>query len=350
MSKRDDFLFEVLTEELPPKSLLRLGLSLQEQVQDRLQKIDLPFEQINFFATPRRLAIYIKNLAAATKEQQVERKGPAKSAAFDKDGKPTQACIGFARSCGVTPEQLETISTPQGEWLSYKQRVPGKTVTEIMPGIIEQAINALPIPKRMRWGAGEVQFVRPVHAVIMLYGDQVIESKILGCAANRITRGHRFLAPDWITIPTAAVYASLLQTEGFVIADFYARRDKIKEQAQALVKEKLGANAHALISNDDFLNEVTGLVEWPVALCGDFAAEYLALPAEVLISSMEDHQRYFPVYGEKGKLLAHFVTISNIESLDSKRVVHGNERVLRARLADAAFFLKPIKKKVWSNA
>lgn len=336
MNQRDDFLVEILTEELPPKALLGLAQYFKKQVEERLQKLEVTFEQIDLFATPRRLALLVKNLVAMTQDQRVDRKGPARLAAFDAAGKPTPACEGFARSCGVTVAELQVIKTPQGEWMGYQQAIPGKSVIELLPGVIEQALAALPIAKRMRWGSGDVQFVRPVHAVVMLYGDQTVPATILGCEAGRLTRGHRFHAPDWLSIPNAAAYVDLMEKQGRVMVDFAKRRDKIVAEAQAC--------ASIFISSDEFLNEVTGLVEWPVALQGQFDQAFLALPKEVLISSMQDHQRYFPVLDKtKHQLSPHFVTISNIESHDKKRVIQGNERVLRARLSDAAFFYESDK-------
>lgn len=335
MKKFDDFLFEIQTEELPPKALLNLAESFKKEVEQRLQKAELSFKTVKFYATPRRLAIYVTELATGTKEQLIERKGPAKSAAFDKEGKPTPACLGFARSVGVTKDQLETIITPQGEYLSYKQLVPGKSVAEILPAIIEQSLNALPIPKRMHWGASDVEFVRPVHAAIMLYGDAVIPATILGLKTDRVTYGHRFHAPQSLSIPHPNQYEEILEKQGYVIADFEKRRNEIVKQATAL--------GNILISSDSFLNEVTNIVEWPVAIKGNFDEAFLQIPQEVLVSSMQEHQRYFPVC-ENAKLLPHFITISNIESRDPQQVIHGNERVLRARLADAAFFFEADKK------
>lgn len=332
MNKRDDFLVEILTEELPPKALFKLAKAFSAAVNERLQKAGLAFDEVTFFATPRRLAVLVKNLAEQTPDQLIDRKGPALSAAFDASGKPTPACVGFAKSCGVTPEELQTIKTPQGEWVGYNQKVPGKSVSELLPDIVEAAAMALPIPKRMRWGDGDAQFVRPVQSVIMMYGDKVIDTIILGCKTGRETRGHRFHANRLIVLKHVSEYESLLEAEGKVIADFDKRRKMVREKAEAC------SNGKVLISSDELLDEVTGLVEWPVALFGNFDAEFLKLPSEVLISSMEDHQRYFPVVDSKDKLLPHFVTISNIDSQDAKRVTHGNERVLRARLSDAVFF------------
>ncbi|VVC76829.1 Glycine--tRNA ligase beta subunit [Aquicella siphonis] len=343
MKKHEDFLIEIHTEELPSKSILKLGEGFCQQISERLHKAGLEFDDIKFFATPRRLAVFVKDLAATQPDQVVERRGPAVSAAFTADGKPTPACAGFARSCGVAPEELTKTVTPQGEWVSYTKKMPGKSVAELMPEIAEQAALTLPIPRRMRWGEKDAQFARPIHSVMMLYGDKVIEGTILGYPAGRMTRGHRFHAPDWFTLLHAAEYEALMRDEAYVIADFESRRSEILNAARASVELAFTFHASALIDHD-LLDEVTGLVEFPVALIGSFDKEFLALPPEVLISSMQDHQRYFPVAGSDEKLLPHFVAISNIKSHDPKRVIHGNERVLRARLADAAFFYSTDKK------
>jgi glycyl-tRNA synthetase beta chain len=350
MNKQDDFLVEVQTEELPPKSLLALGKAFSKQIQEQLQKSELTYQKIKFFATPRRLAILITQLLANQPNQMIERRGPARLAAFDLEGRPTRACIGFARSCEVAPEALITIKNSQGEWVGYHQIIPGKSVAELMPVLVEQALINLPMPKRMRWGSGNTSFIRPIHSIVMLYGDQVIEGMILGFNTGRVTHGHRFLAPGAITIPHAAAYESLLATEGFVIADFELRREKIKEQAVQILKDKIATAGKVVFSTQaddlELLNEVTGLVEWPIALCGQIDPQFLAMPKEVLVSSMQDHQRYFPVVDSQSqdKLLPYFVMISNVPALEENRVIQGNERVLRARLADAAFFYDADKK------
>lgn len=335
MSDHADFLVEIQTEELPPKALKRLGKAFLSEVEERLRKADLKFTDAQFFATPRRLAVLVKNLTAKQADSTVERKGPAMESAFDKDGKPTPACVGFARSCGVTPEQLTTIKNPSGTWVGFQQNVAGKHVHELLPTIVQQALTALPIPKRMRWGNHSVEFVRPVHSVILLFGDDIIHADILGCQTGRKTLGHRFLSKGWIEIKNPADYAAKLKI-GFVIADFDQRKDKIREAAIAI-------NSQVDI-HEDLLDEVTGLVEWPVAISGHFDEKFLDVPQEALISAMQDHQRYFPVVDKNGKLMPQFVAISNIESKDEKSVIAGNERVLRARLSDAAFFFEKDKK------
>lgn len=350
MQKREDFIVEIHTEELPPKALLKLANAFLEQIKDRLTKADLSFEAIHYFATPRRLAVFVKNLVSAQPDQIVERKGPALNAAFDAEGKPSKACEGFAKSVGVAPKDLMTIKTDQGEWVGYRQEVPGKAVGALLPEMVEQSLHALPIPKRMRWGDNDAQFVRPVHSIIMLYGDEIIPATILGCKAGRVTRGHRYYGVDLITIPHASTYESLLETEGRVIADFAKRREKIKVEAESLVKKSLGDKAH-IAMDEALLDEVTGLVEWPVALLGQFDAKFLKVPSEVLISSMQDHQRYFPIFANQDdtELLPNFITISNIDSRDKARVIQGNERVLRARLSDAAFFFETDQKETLAS-
>jgi glycyl-tRNA synthetase beta chain len=331
-----DFLVEIHTEELPPKALLRLSEAFAKEIEDRITKAGLSFTDKQIFATPRRLAFLVNKLDAKQIDASIERKGPALSAAFDKEGKPTPACLGFAKSCGVTPEQLTTLKTDAGTWVGFQQHVPGKTVQELLPLFVQQAVSALPIPKRMRWGNNTVEFVRPVHSVIMLYGKDIIDATILGCKTDRRTQGHRFLSSGWLEVTAPADYAPLLEKQGYVIADFSTRKEKIRNDAIALC-----ANVSI---QEELLTEVTGLVEWPVAIMGTFDKNFLEVPQEALISAMQDHQRYFPVIDAEGKLLPQFITISNIASKNVQQVITGNERVLRARLSDAAFFYDVDKK------
>jgi glycyl-tRNA synthetase beta chain len=238
---------------------------------------------------------------------------------------------------------LTTIKNEQGGWVGYQQTVPGKSVTDILPGIVQEALAALPIPKRMRWGSHTVEFVRPAHSVIMLYGEDIIEAEILGLTAGRDTQGHRFHSAGTISITSPADYATQLEEQGFVIADFNHRKAVIWDQVQALIQQAFHGEAQAVVE-DELLNEVTGLVEWPVAIMGSFDDSFLAVPAEALISAMQDHQRYFPVKDLQGNLLPYFITISNIAGHDMPRIIAGNKRVLRARLSDAAFFFETDKK------
>src|SRR3990167_2819736 len=304
MISRNDFLVEILTEELPPKALSRLGENFLATVKQGLQQAGLEFDDAVAYTTPRRLAVMAHNLVSEQPTQTVERKGPALTAAYDSDGKPTPACLGFARSCGISPDALMTMTNKQGEWVAYNHITVGKSAAVLLPGIIQQALAALPIPKRMRWGSGTVEFVRPVLAVSMLYGNDVIAATVLGCHAGRTTYGHRVHAPQPLEIAHPRDYLSLLENSGHVIADFMRRKAMIRSQMENMripphcsAEKEKNVSAHVLIS-EDLLDEVTGLVEWPVAICGQFDPVFLALPAEVLISSMQDHQRYFPVVND----------------------------------------------------
>ncbi|EKD53698.1 MAG: hypothetical protein ACD_60C00160G0020 [uncultured bacterium] len=340
LKNKDDFLVEIHTEELPPKTLRRLAGCFLLEITNQLNKLGLVYEEASFFATPRRLAVWIKKLADKQESTTALRKGPKLSMAFDKDHQPTKACIGFARSLGVTPNELIILKDPQGECVGYSQNVAGKSVQELLPNVVEQALNALPMAKRMRWGNGTVQFVRPVHSVMMLYGDKIIDAAILGCQSGRLTEGHRFHSKGWITITKPLQYEKTLARK-YIVADFSKRKEMIRKSAA----KAIDFLPHATVVLDEHvLDEVTGLVEWPVALRGTFDKTFLAAPQEVLISAMQDHQRYFPVIDQKGKLLPYFVMISNIKSRDEAIVIKGNENVLRARLADAAFFFETDKK------
>ena len=337
MTKHADCLIEIHTEELPPKAQKKLMLAFQQQMEERLRKENLSFSAVRGFVAPRRLAVIIDALADAQPDQIIERKGPALGAAFDQNGVPSKACEGFARSCHVTPKELLTIRTDQGEWVGFNMAVKGKPLAELLPAMVEQAALALPISKRMRWGSSAVEFVRPVHSVILLHGKKVIPAEILGCKTGNVTHGHRFMADVKIKISAASDYESMLEKDGKVIVDFNRRRDLIRAEAEKCLPEALAKKGKIIIT-DDLLDEVTGLVEWPVAMCGQFDKEFLTVPKEVLMSSMQDHQRYFPVADNIGNLLPLFVFISNIKSKKPQQVLHGNERVLRARLADAKFF------------
>ncbi len=341
LKKHDDFLVEIHTEELPPKTLHRLAESFLTEIKTRLDKLELSYRDAQFFATPRRLTVLVNKLAAKQKDTIVERRGPALEAAFDKIGNPTPACIGFAKSCSVTPDQLTTIKTEQGEWVGYQQHVSGKTIQEILPTLVQQALSALPIAKRMRWGAEPTEFVRPVKSVLMLYGNEIIDAEILGCRTHRLTRGHRFHSKKPLSISKPADYVKTLE-RNYVIVDFEKRKSLIRQ----LAKEVIAKQSHLqTMIDENILDEVTGLVEWPVAICGNFDETFLKVPQEVLIAAMQDHQRYFPVVDQHKKLMPYFITISNIQSKNMQSVVEGNQCVLRARLADAAFFFETDKKR-----
>ena len=334
MSDKQDLLIEIGTEELPPKALQTLSNAFTNGIVDGLKKASLQADDIVSYAAPRRLAVLLKGIPVKQKDQSVERKGPAKKAAFDAEGNPTKAVEGFARSCGVSPQELEEIDTPKGTWLVFRQQIPGKNTAELVPNIVSQSIAKLPIPKRMRWGASDIEFVRPVHWIIMMLGDQVIPGKILGVPSGNTTLGHRFHHPEPIAIKQASDYAHVLRETGKVVASFSERREEVHKQAKASA-EALGGKAHI---EEDLLDEVTALVELPVAVSGSFDPSYLEIPQECLISSMQDHQKYFPVVDDKGELLAHFITISNINSSNPDTVREGNERVISPRFSDAKFF------------
>ena len=345
MKDFDDLLIELGTEELPPKALAKLSKAFHQGVEQGLKKAELTFDDIRPYATPRRLALVISKLQTKQPDRVVERRGPAVTAAFDEEGNPTKALLGFAGSCGVEVDDLDTMKTDKGAWLVFKQEQVGATAAELLPEIIQQALNDLPIPKRMRWGDLPGEFVRPVHWLIVLLGDEIVPMDLLGVTADRFTRGHRFHYPQPIRVSSPMTYAPQLETEGHVMVDFEARKEAIEGQVKELA-DKLKGTA---IINPELLEEVTGLVEWPVALAGNFDQRFLELPPEALISSMEGHQKYFAVEAKDGKLLPHFITVSNIASQDPAQVIAGNERVILPRLSDAAFFWDTDRKRALAD-
>ena len=334
MSDTKDLLIEIGTEELPPKALQTLSNAFTAGVVEGLKEASLEASEVISYAAPRRLAVLLKSVPVKQQDQSVERKGPAKKAAFDVDGNPTKAVEGFAQSCGVTAFQLDEIETPKGTWLVFRQNVAGKATSELVPDIVSKSLAKLPIPKRMRWGSNDIEFVRPVHWIVMMLGDEVINGKILGVSAGNHTRGHRFHHPEKIKLAQASSYAEQLREKGHVIANFSERRDQVRKQAEAAAKA-LGGIAKI---DEALLDEVTALIEYPIAVSGSFGEEFLQVPQECLISSMQDHQKYFPVVGKDGKLLPYFITTSNIISTNPEAVRQGNERVIRPRFADAKFF------------
>lgn len=331
---QQDFLVEIGTEELPPKALRKLRDAFAAELEVGLQANDLNFDEVKSYAAPRRLAIWIKNLATTQPDKVVERRGPAKAAAFDAEGNPSKALQGFAKSCGIEVADLQEIETEKGVWMAFNQEVKGKSTLELIPDLVAQALAKLPIPKRMRWGSSDVEFVRPVHWVLMLLGEQIVPATILGKTAGNQTFGHRFHAPEAIEINKADEYAEKLASQGFVLADFEQRKEKIRTQLLAAAKEN---NAEVVI-DEALLDEVTALNEWPSAIVGSFDQEFLQVAPECLISAMKGHQKYFHLLDSNQKLLAKFITISNIESSRPESVVEGNERVIRPRLSDAKFF------------
>jgi glycyl-tRNA synthetase beta chain len=334
MNERRDLLIEIGTEELPPKALHRLSLAFADTMRAELDAAGLTAEAVQAYGAPRRLTLMIKALAVAQPDRENMRRGPALAAAFDEEGCPTQAAIGFAGSCGVEVEALDRLETQKGSWLAFRLLEKGQVTANLIPEMIRKALAALPIPKRMRWGNRDDEFVRPVHWVVLLFGDEVIDAEILGVRAGRMTRGHRFHHPAPIYLAGPEAYLPLLETEGYVLADYNRRREAIRGQ---VIEQARALGGEALV-DQNLLDEVTALVEWPVAMSGEFDSEFLRVPSEALISSMQDHQKYFPVIDRRGKLLPHFITVANLVSKDPSQIKAGNERVIRPRLADAAFF------------
>lgn len=335
MSEVNDLLVEIGTEELPPKALTTLSNAFTRGVQAQLERLGLKYQTVTSYATPRRLALLIESLDCAQQDREIERRGPAVKAAYDADGNFTKAAEGFARSCGVDVTKLQTQDTPKGAWLIHRQIHKGRATTDLITVIVEKSLADLPIPKRMRWGSRNEEFVRPVHWVVMLFGDKVVEGKVMGQQAGRETRGHRFHHPNPILIDKPTNYAHLLRVPGKVIADFAERQQLIESLAKQLVGQEQDAQ---VVIDTDLLVEVTSLNEWPVAVMGSFDERFLDVPSECLIQAMQGHQKYFPVVNRQGDLLPRFVTISNIESKDISQVRSGNERVIRPRFSDAAFF------------
>lgn len=332
MSTRD-LLIEIGTEELPPKTLKTLMDAFEAEIKKGLDAADLSYQVTHAYAAPRRLAVVVEGLIEKQADKLVERRGPAVASAFDDAGEPTRAVEGFAKSCGVTVADLERIATDKGEWLVFKQEQAGAETSTLLADIVEKSLQSLPIAKRMKWGDLPGEFVRPVHWLVLLFGDQVVPMATLGVTSGRESRGHRFHHPDDITITSPTSYVAQMAS-AYVLVDLVERREAIRQQVIELATE-LGGEA---VMNADLLAEVTGLVEWPVALSGSYDARFLALPAEALISSMEEHQKYFAVRSKAGELLPKFITVSNIESIDPAQIIAGNERVILPRLSDAAFF------------
>ncbi|WP_339801466.1 glycine--tRNA ligase subunit beta [uncultured Marinobacter sp.] len=330
-----DFLVELGTEELPPKSLKTLSDAFTRGIVSGLESAGISFGSVEAFAAPRRLAVRIRKLEDAQPDKSVEKRGPAVQAAFDDAGNPTRALAGFATSVGVTPDQLDTLETDKGAWVVYRTVEKGRPTVELMPELVEQSLAGLPIPKRMRWGAHRIEFVRPVHWLVLMYGNSVIEAPVMGLTPGNETRGHRFHCPRNLIIPTPNDYEVVLKEEGHVIADFAERREIIRKGVRRVAEQEVSGQA---VIDDDLLDEVTALNEWPVPLLGRFEERFLDVPAEALISSMKEHQKYFHVVDKSGHMLPVFITVANLESKDPGQVIAGNEKVIRPRLSDAAFF------------
>lgn len=333
---KQNFLAEIGTEELPPKALKKLATAFADNFEQELNQAGLAFDKVEWFASPRRLAVKVWGLASAQPSKEIEKRGPAVSAAFDSDGNPTKAAEGWARGCGITVDQAERVATDKGEWLVYRAVQQGQPTKNLLRDMVAQSLAKLPIPKTMHWGDKTELFVRPVHTVTMLLGSELIEGEILGIKSARTIRGHRFLGEREFEIQHADEYPQLLAEKGSVIADFAERRAIILQKSQ----EKATALGGVADIEDDLLDEVTSLVEFPNVLSAKFEERFLAVPAEALVYTMKGDQKYFPIYGKDGKLLPHFIFVSNINPQDPSAIIEGNEKVVRPRLTDAEFFFK----------
>ena len=333
MSVRD-LLVEIGCEELPPRSLAALSLAFADQLAAGLAAAGIRHGRVERFATPRRLAVLVRRVAERQPDEELSRRGPPLGAAFGPGGEPTRAATAFAESCGTTVAALGRVREPKGEFLHYTGIKHGAATLTLLEGLVRGALDRLPVAKRMRWGSGSAEFVRPVHWVVLLYGHELVPGRIVGVATGNRTHGHRFMSPGEIALRSPGSYATRLERRGFVIADFARRRERVRAGVVALAAEH---GAEAIVS-DLLLDEVTALVEWPVPIAGRFESRFLDLPREVLIATLQHHQRCFPVQGADGKLASLFIAVANIDSRAPAEVQAGNERVVRARLSDAAFF------------
>jgi glycyl-tRNA synthetase beta chain len=320
----ENLLIELGTEELPPKALKKLALSFRDGIESSLRGADLSFDSIEWFAAPRRLAVRVNKLSAQQADKEVEKRGPAIKAAFDADGNPTKAALGWARGCGIDVADAERYVTDKGEWLLHKASVKGQHISELVEGFIAQAIKQLPIPKPMRWGSGREEFIRPVHTLICLFGDTLLPASVLGLNSGNQSQGHRFHHRGLVTISHADTYEAELEA-AHVVVDYQKRQTLIQEQMSKICID----NNAKTVDDSDLLDEVTSLVEWPVALVGTFEESFLEVPAEALIYTMKDDQKYFPLLDSEDNLLPKFIFIFNIESKDPTQVISGNEKVVR---------------------
>lgn len=336
----ETLLIEIGTEELPPKALPQLASALAENFAKEADNADLVHGNVRWLASPRRLAVIVEQLVSGQPDKVVEKRGPSVNVAFDADGNPTKAAQGWARSNGITVEQAERLENDKGAWLLHRAEVKGRSTVELVPELLEKALRQLPVPRPMRWGNNDTQFIRPVHTLTLLYGADVIPATLLGHDSARSLQGHRFHCNGYVELDHAEHYEQVLKEKGYVIADFATRRALIAEQVQAAASAEGGLAQ----MDDDLLDEVTGLVEWPVTLVGGFEERFLEVPPEALIYTMKDNQKYFPMVDADGQLLPRFIFVSNIASKDPQQVIAGNEKVVRPRLADAEFFFNTDKK------
>ncbi|MBA6351753.1 MULTISPECIES: glycine--tRNA ligase subunit beta [unclassified Colwellia] len=340
----ETLLIELGTEELPPKSLKNLAVTFYQQIKDQLDSAGLTYEDIQWFATPRRLAVKVSQLVEKQADKEIEKRGPAIDVAFDAEGNPSKAAQGWARSNGISVEEAQRLKTDKGEWLLHRATQTGKTIAELIPAMVNIAVSKLPVPKPMRWGSTRTQFIRPVHTLTIMFGAEIIAGETLEVSSSNVVTGHRFHHEGFVTLAHANEYEDKL-TSAFVQVNYQERQALILSEINKAAQQLDGV---ALI-DDELLEEVTGLVEWPVILIGSFDKAFLDVPAEPLIYSMKDHQKYFPVNDKNGQLLNKFIFVTNIESKDPIQVIKGNEKVIRPRLADAEFFFKTDKSKTLAS-
>ncbi len=337
--RTETLLVEIGTEELPPKALKSLAEAFASGFKGALESAELSFAEVSYFAAPRRLAIQVTELSNQQQDKTIEKRGPAVNVAFDPDGNPTKAAEGWARSNGITVAQAERLSTDKGEWLLHRAHQAGQSIEQLLQDLVEKALAKLPIPKVMRWGDSDAQFIRPVHTVCAMFGADLVDIEIFGIKSGNQLNGHRFHATAPVSLSHAEEYATALKA-AYVIADFAARRNSIAEQLSS------NASALSLVADydEDLLDEIASLVEWPVVMQASFDKAFLAVPKEALIYTMKDDQKYVPLLDQNGELSSTFLFVSNIDSQDKTQVIQGNERVIRPRLADAQFFFETDKK------
>ena len=341
---QNNLIIEIGTEELPPKSLRKLAETFHANIVEGLSKVSLNFDSSKWYASPKRLAVLIEQLDAQQEDQVVEKRGPAVNAAFDAEGNPTKAALGWARGNGINIEDADRLTTDKGEWLLLKKVEQGKALKDLLGDIVVHSLKHLPIPKPMRWGANTEEFVRPVHSILAMFGNDVVPITVKGLQASNKVQGHRFHSPEFAELSTADSYAEVLQDK-FVMADYEARKQFIKAELEAEA-DKLGA---VVDMEDELLEEVTSLVECPVVMTATFEEHFLEVPKEALIYTMKGDQKYFPLLDKEGNLLPKFLFVSNIRSSAPEKVISGNERVIRPRLADAKFFYNTDLKQDFSS-
>ncbi|AFP85470.1 glycyl-tRNA synthetase beta chain [secondary endosymbiont of Heteropsylla cubana] len=339
--KTHTFLVEIGTEELPPKELHVLAKTFSHNITNEFEAAKVQYGKVRWFATPRRLAVKITSVGMRQVDDNIEQRGPRIEQAFDITGQPTKLAEAWAYRMGITVAQAERLVTDKGKWLIYRSHVKGKKTQELLCGMVNRALKKLPTEKMMRWGNNPIHFIRPVHTVVLLLDKNIISGNVLGVPTHRIVFGHRFMGEQHIILEHANEYPQIILEKGFIIADYLQRKEKIRKDVIDAAKE-LGGIPDL---NDNLLEEVTSLVEWPVTLSGCFDKKFLSMPPEVLTYIMKRDQKYFPLYDAHGNLLPNFIFIANINSEDPQQLINGNEKVIHPRLSDAEFFFKTDRNK-----